>query len=72
MGPTEKFAVWMSFGSMPSSFSASTTLVMAAVFLSSAARADGASLVTPVEISTMSGVVLTMPEAVSEMVRFSG
>ena len=72
MGPTEKFAVWMSFASMPSPFSVSTTLLMDSVFLSSAARAEGASLVTPVEISTMSGVVLTMPEALSEIVRFSG
>ncbi len=31
-----------------------------------------ASLVTPVEMSTLSGVALTVPEAASEMVRFCG
>ena len=72
MGPTEKFAVWMSLASMPSLFSVSTTLVIASEFLSRAARAEGASLVTPVAISTMSGVVLMVPVALSEIVRFSG
>src|SRR5665809_48641 len=72
MGPTEKFVVWMSLGSMPSAFKASTTLVMAAVFLSSASPAFVASLVTPVETSTLSGVVLMAPVATREMVRFCG
>ena len=62
----------MSLASMPSAFSASTTLAIASVFWSSASRAVLASVVTPVEMSTLSGVVLTAPDAESEMVRLSG
>src|SRR6516162_1448345 len=42
---------------------------MAALFLARASFALGAWLVTPVEMSTLSGAVLTEPAAASEMVR---
>ncbi len=64
--------VWISFASMPAAFSPSTTWLMASVFLSSAARAVCPSVVTPVEMSTLSGVVFTAPVAASERVRLSG
>ena len=62
----------MSLASMPSAFSASITLAIACVFWSSASRAVLASVLTPVEMSTLSGAVLTAPDAASEMVRLSG
>ena len=62
----------MSLASTPSAFSASITLAIACVFWSSASRAVLASVLTPVEMSTLSGAVLTAPDAASEMVRLSG
>ena len=62
----------MSLASMPASFSPETTLAMASVFLSSASRAVCPSEVTPVVMSTLSGVVFTAPVAESEIVRLSG
>src|SRR3954447_5248623 len=46
------------------------TWVIAALFLARASFAVGAWLVTPVEISTLSGGTLTSPVAATEMVRF--
>jgi hypothetical protein len=68
----EKSEVWMSFASRPASFSPATTFAMASVFLSSASRAVGAWLVTPVEIETWSGFVFTVPVAEMETLRRSG
>src|SRR5215210_898876 len=49
---------------------AAMTCVIAALFLARASFAVGAWLVTPVEISTLSGGTLTSPVAATEMVRF--
>src|SRR6476620_2429299 len=59
----------MSLRSKPSPFNAAITSVMAALFLASASLAVGAWALTPVEISTLSGVVFIAQLALSEMVR---
>src|SRR5262249_17905693 len=62
----------MSLGSMPALFSASTTRVMAAVFLASTSFAVGAWLSTPALTVTLSGVDLMVPLPDMVMVRLGG
>jgi hypothetical protein len=71
-GFTEKSVVWMSLGSIPALLSASTTLVIAAVFLASASFAVGAWLSTPALTVTLSGADLTVPLPDMVMVRLGG
>src|ERR1044071_7072465 len=71
-GLTEKFVVWISWGSMPSLLSASTTRVIAAVFLASASLAVGLCVSTPALTVTLSGADLTTPLPDMVMVRFGG
>src|SRR6202035_3633399 len=63
-GCSDSREVWISFASMPAAFSASSTLPIAALLASDAARAVLASEVTPASICAWSGAtdIVASPE----------